>query len=161
MSVSPTGMLSLPLHYLRLTVAGSSNFQTWVGAANATEALARVYPILTDTLTLPLAAVDFADNFRRSLFASDVRNWFKQEGDLAVLFRASIDSEHNEADAAYTFLNSVGAIISDMEALAGKPGYLDISGITVDAGPQRPLEDEKKTIGDFYEIIFRIEWQGI
>jgi len=44
-SVTPTGILSLPLNYLRLTVAGSSTFRTWVGAASAAAALGYVHPV--------------------------------------------------------------------------------------------------------------------
>ena len=161
MSVAPSGMFSKPLHNLRLTVAGSSNFQTWVSAGNATAALARVYPIFSTSYTLPMAAVDFAENFQRSMHAGGARNWFTQEGDLALLFRGSVNAAHDEADAAYTFLNTIGAVLSDMEALAGTAGYLNIISMILDEGPQRPLEDEKATIGDFYEVIFRVGYDGI
>ena len=42
MAVSPTDILSRPLGYLQDTVAASATFQSWVGAADAAAAKARV-----------------------------------------------------------------------------------------------------------------------
>jgi len=43
MSVTPTGPINLPLVYLRNSVAGSTNFRTWVGAASAAAALPYIH----------------------------------------------------------------------------------------------------------------------
>jgi hypothetical protein len=43
-----------------------------------------------------------------------------------------------------------------MEALAGTAGYLNITSITVENGPARPGSDEEQTIGDFYQVLYRI-----
>lgn len=160
MPVTPTGMISLPLDHMRKTIADSAAFRTWVGAADQAAALAKVYPVLTTATTPPFAVVDWAENFRRLKVAGGTRNFFRQEGDLTVLFRGAVNAAHDDADAAYTFLNTVGAILAEMEALAGTAGYLDITGITLVDGPSRPLEDEKQSFADFYQAIYRVEFQG-
>lgn len=163
MPVAPTGMISLPLDYLRLTLADATAFRTWVGAANQAAALAKIYPIQKASYTsadLPLAVVDWAENFRRVKNAGGSRNWFEQEGDLSVIFRGAVNPAHDDADAAYTFLNSLGAILSEVETLAGKPGYLNITAISLQDGPSRPNEDEAKELGDFYQAVYRVEFMG-
>ena len=109
---------------------------------------------------LPFCLVDWGPNFRRRAAAGGARTHFEQEGDLAMLFRAGIDPAHDEETAAWAFLNVIGAVIADMEELAGTAGYLDISAITRERGPYRPEEDEVKTAGDFYEAVYRVEWSG-
>lgn len=160
MTVTPTGIISLPLHYLRQSIAASTTFQTWVGADDAEEALDNIYSVATIVFTRPFAVVDWAKNFKRTKNAGGTRNHFEQSGELAMLFRGSIDPTHNDSDAAFAFLNTVGAIISEIEELAGVADYLDIVSITLDQGPHRPGEDEAKTSGAFYEVVYRVEFAG-
>lgn len=169
MSVNPTGMVSLPLHYLRETIAATSAFQTWTGTANKAAALAYV-PVLVDTVgDLPVCAVGWGEGLARSVVAGGTHSHFVQEGDLSMLFLGAISGDHDEADAAYTFLNSIGAILADMEELAGTAGYLDIRGFVLDLGPRRANEDEKKAlrkaagglVGDYFQMGFAVEYGGI
>lgn len=161
MAVEPTGLFSLPIHYLRLTIAGSETFQAWVGAEDAAGALDSVHIVaLRSGFTLPFAVIDWTKSFTRTKLAGGVRNHFEQAGDLALIFRAAVDSEHSDAEAAYTFLNEVGAIVEEIEELAGQAAYLNINGIYLEDGPYRPGEDEEQTSGDYYEIVFRIGFEG-
>lgn len=158
-SVTPTGLYSLPLHYLRLTLAGSSTFQGWVGAANASEALAYIYAVsVAGDATVPFATVDWWENFSRGKIGTGA--YFALQGDLMLVIRGPRDTDATVADAAYTFLNKVGAILGEMEALAGAAGYLDITGFEQVEGPASPTEDEIKTHGDFYQVIYRVLWEG-
>lgn len=43
MAVSPSGIISLPLSYLRTSISASTNFQTWTGTADAAAALSRIH----------------------------------------------------------------------------------------------------------------------
>ena len=106
-----------------------------------------------------MAVIDWADDLRRTAIAGGDRNHFGQEGSLNLLLRGSIDSSHDDADAAFAFLNTVGDIIEEMEALSGTAGYLGFVSTSVVQGPSRPLEDEQNTVGDYYEIILRIGFE--
>ena len=171
MSTTPTGLLSKPLDYLRHTVAASTTFQTWTSSADEAAALAHVYPvevvpsgadeparIAALTAALPFAVVDWMPGARRVKIGGGSRNYFQTEGDLGLLFRAAI-SASDAGDAAYDFLNKIGAIISEMEVKAGLPGYLDVSAFVVEEGPHRPEEKEAKVLGEYYEMLLRVAWE--
>jgi hypothetical protein len=144
-------------------VANSSNFQTWTGTANATDAMTYVHYNLATTFDKPYAVTQWAENFRRIKHAGGSRNRYRTEGDLILMFRDSI-TETNEADEAKTFMNTVGAIIEDMEAISGTATGLDVQEYALEDGPWRPEEDEVKSledgsgnlIGDYYHVAFRI-----
>ena len=159
MTVTPSGMLSLPLNYLKLTLAASSTFQAMVSAADAAAALAFIHPVQTDEQP-PFAVLDWDPGWRRTAIAGGSRNVFQQDGTLTLLLRAMIDGEHDEEEAAYTFINDVGDIIADMEELAGTAGFLNITTISITDGPSRPTADEVTALGyDFYEIILSIAFE--
>lgn len=154
----PTDQASLPLHYLRLTLAGSVTFQDWVGAANADEALEWIYAVQTTVFTKPFAIVDWAENWQRNRNAGGARNYFITQGDLILQFRADVDPDHTEIQAAYAFMNKMGAITNEMEALSGRAGYLNIKTFALMSGPSRPYNIEKNTYSDFYQTLYRIAY---
>lgn len=156
MPVVPTEMISLPLHYLRLMVADSATFRTWVGAADQAEALARLYLNKETAPIKPFGVTAWDSNWGREATSGGARNYFEQAGDLMLMFEDDVAAGLSEADAYYTFTNTVGAILAEMEALAGTAGYLNITSITVENGPARPGSDEEQTIGDFYQVLYRI-----
>lgn len=156
--VAAAGMFSLPLDYLRDMLANSSNFQTWTGTATAVAAKARTFVIgADDDETLPLAVVGW-QSFARQSVGSGSRNHFEGSGPLWLVLIASAasDTEENEA---FTFVNNVGAIIADVEALAGQAGYLDIRSIDLDYLERtEPNEDEAQTAGDTWQAAFTIDF---
>ena len=158
-AITPAGLYSLPLHYLRLTLAGSATFQGWVGAANAAEALSYIFVNwATGATTPPYATVDWWDNFGQEKIATGA--FFEGTGDLQLLIRGPRDTNATLSDAAYTFSNKLGAILAEMAALAGSPGYLDITGFQQVSGPASPTEDEIATHGDYYQAVYRVLWEG-
>lgn len=163
MPVAPSGHLSLPLSYLRATVAGSASFRVWVGvdADDAAGALARVYPFQTGAATVrPFAVVEWARSYTRKRRAGGSRNWFEASGALLLTFRETL-TEADPADAGFAFGNQVGAIIEEMEELAGTAGYLDIQESRLVEGPWRPEEDEVKAIGyDFFQCSWEVEFSA-
>lgn len=161
MPVVPTGIFSLPLFYLRASISESPTFQTWTESANAEEALEHIFPVATESPDFPLCLIDWADNFKRGIVAGGSRNFFKQTGDLTMIFQNAVDPVHGEADATYDFLNNVGAIISEMEAFAGQAGYLDIQSFALESGPTRPKIEEMESTGrDYFQIVFNVEYMG-
>lgn len=159
MAVTPAGMVSLPLHYLRLSIADSAAFRTWVGASTQAEALARIYINRETTPTRPFAVVAWDRNWSREAISGGGRNYFEQRGDLMLMFEDDIADGLDEADAYFTFTNTVGAIIEDIEELAGQAGYLNVVSIAVENGPARPTEDEKQETSDYYQALYRIGFQ--
>lgn len=230
---TPAGLASLPLKYLRDTLAASAAFQGWVGAANPAEAAERIHPVSVATADalatvaagaisaielvapgcgytaaptvtvlgngtgasitaavsggkvtgftivdggsgytagktqlvvagppMPWALVDWAENFERTAIAGGSRRYFEQAGDMVAVLRAPVDADHDDAEAAYAFLNVVGAIIEDLEELSSSAGYLSINRIGRAQGPRRPEAAEVKTAGDYYELWLRIGWDG-
>lgn len=233
-STAPAGQLSLPVDYLRKTVAASGAFQDWVGAENEVDALDSILPVcgalaegrptivggaLTAIAverggrgyrtapavaiagegsgavataavsggkvtgftvtnggsgysaentevrvarpTLPVAIVDWMPGRSKRAVATGTRTHFDGEGELLLLFRGEVDGGHDEEQAAYVFQNKIGAILADIEQLAGRAGYLDIREIRQVSGPQRPDEDELKTAGDYYQAIYAVRWEGL
>lgn len=160
MTVSPSGNLSLPLKYLRDTIAGSSTFQTWTSSANAAAALAHVYILVAASdYTNPCAVVEW-ESARWDLESRGTRNMFEQSGGLRIIFQDAI-SESAESDAAYDFTNNVGAILADMMVLAGTAAYLDIISMSMDS-PKRPDEDERQTLTtDVYQAFVSVVFEGL
>jgi len=163
MAVAPTGMLSLPLSYLRAAISASSNFQTLVGAANAAAALAYIHvaEYESDTPAPPFAVVAWGDDAQVEATSGGTRDRFTRTGSLIVILRTAVDADHSSQDAAYTFLNVAGAILNDVMALSGTAGYPSIKTISPLLPPSRPHEDEKASYGDFFEAAWRIEYWGI
>ena len=55
-------------------------------------------------------------------------------------------------------LNQIGQIISEFMLLAGQPGYLDVSQITVMMGPSREEHKEKVSNGFYYWTLLEVVW---
>ena len=159
MAVSPTGMLSLPIDYLRDTIANSSTFQTWTGTANATAAKARTHVgRAAGSATHPLACVGYSSGFRR--FSNELDVW-QQDNVLQLLFRDDFSRSLNESDAYDTFANQVGAVMEDMEALFNDAGYLDVFEWAIITGPNRTTDNDEQTMGYFFEVIIECRYGGV
>jgi len=165
MAVSPSGLFSLPVDYLRKTIAGSSTFRTLTGAADAAAALAfaHAFEVTGASLDDPFfAVVEYGTDWARNRHAGGTNNFFEQESGLHVWFHQTI-AQADEVDAMLAFTNSIGAILSEMEQLSGTAGYLDIRATRLIEGPFRPEEDEaaSQTYGDFFRILFAVEYESI
>lgn len=158
MPVSPAGMLSLPAHYLRETVAASAAFQAWVGVGSAAAALPSIHLFGADAgAARPLAVIDFKPGgFHRERFARAAGSHFMGGATLELMFIALI-TEAADVDAAYEFTNVVGAIVADMELLFGSSGYLDARELTLVSGPSRPELDEEQTRANEYAALFELQ----
>lgn len=164
MAVTPTGKLSLPLKHLQDTIANSSNFQTWVGALDAAAAKAFIHVEYSETLAGPFAVIDWSNDFVRDYDSAGPQgnNFMQVAATLQLIFKGTVNTELDDVDNKYTFLNNIGGILDDIETNAGQGGYLDITQIRFLEGPMRPLPKERNTdIGDFQRIIFLVDFQGI
>lgn len=159
MAVSPSGILSLPLDYLRTTIANSSTFRTWTSSASVAAAKARVYLVESAAPTYPFALVGWKDGMQLDSEEGGARNFFRQDGSLELLFRSQV-SDAFDSDDVYSHLNNVGAILQEMAALAGQAGYLDIRRMTAEASLQEASRIEQKTATHFLQSVYVIEFGG-
>ena len=70
---------------------------------------------------------------------------------------ASGDASDHE-DAEISFLNTIGDIVAEMEALAGRDEYLNITLLRGSDGPTRSSRQEQTLTEDYYQIGFDVEW---
>lgn len=164
MALAPSGPLSLPLKNLQTLVSNSSTFQTWVGAADAATAAARIYLVGEDksATTRPFAVVHHLDpaEFNREAQAGGAVQCFVESGAVGLIFEDDVGAAYaaDHADAEMEFTNIVGAVISEMEDLAGSGAYLNVTRFGVITGPARSALDEAESEGDYYGIQFRVEY---
>lgn len=176
MPVAPSGPISLMLDNLRNLVAASATFQAWTQTANATLAKAFTYPIdlpaqegQTDFTAAqlaemrPLAIVDLFRLPGRSgleAYSSDrtAEGAFTDSGKLLLSFEADVPEEYSNspADAEMDFLNKVGGILADMEALGGQDGYLSVHNFEILIGPWRGDQTKIASQGDFFKMILLV-----
>lgn len=162
MAVTPTGILSLPLGHLRTLIANSSNFQTWVGAANATEAESSIYlvNINEDEIARPFALIDWGENFNSTMLANGPGGFFQDRGELRLLFEDDVAAENQDSyeDSKLKFLNDIGGVLADMRDLSASDEYLSIHEIQFQESPTRSIDDQDPAEGDFYQGRFIITW---
>ena len=160
MTVTPSGEYSLPLYNLQTLLAASAAWQEWVGAANAEGGRRRIHLVAVDAAEAlrPLAWIDQGDDWSRETEAGGARNHFKGSGTLKLWFEADVPKEYEDSHrhAMLWFMNKVGAIISEMEQLAGSGSYLCVHRFLQDDPPVRSREGEED--GDFIQVTFSIGW---
>ena len=164
-----TQTLTNPMTALRTLVANSASFRTLVGAADATAALAYIHRVGVDPDAnkslaglRPFALVAYhvpLDLDDEAQFGGD-GNTYVDKGKLGLWFQvdvASGDASDHE-DAEISFLNTIGDIVAEMEALAGRDEYLNITLLRGSDGPTRSSRQEKTLTEDYYQIGFDVEW---
>jgi len=158
--VTASGGISLPLKYMKDTIAASSNFQTWVSAASAAAALAYIHVVVAPSgYTLPCAVVEWEAGMHWPKVSGGQQNFFDQSGKITVLFQEAI-VQSTEENAAFAFTNTLGAIVDDIQAIAGQATYLNIDDIVLET-IARPDEDERQTVGtDFYQSMMTFSFEG-
>ena len=172
MAVAPDGSLSLPFDHLRTMISESAEFQSWVGAANPTEAKASIHmlelPAPADKQHYTRTELDGLRPFaligwprgtglhlRRVAGGSDLT--FLESQPLYVAFEDKLDSAENVEDNFFTFTNHVGKVMVDMTKLAGTADFLAIKDLTVDDF-WRSDPDEITDNGDFWWLRVLLEW---
>lgn len=161
MATTPTGRLSLPLHYLRLTLADSATWRAWFSAADQAASLARIHYIRVagSAVTSPIATVEW-DTFKYTQSTGSVSSaGYDQDGLLKLLIQETV-SGTGDADQFNNFANRIGAITAEMLVLARQAGYLIITEMDLNGGPHRPSEEERQTLGDIYQVIIDVSYMG-
>jgi CO dehydrogenase/acetyl-CoA synthase alpha subunit len=161
MTVTPSGMISLPVGRMRTMLARSAAFRTWTGTADETAALARIHAFTfnSDNDTFPLAMVDIgAIDRERNVITNGIRFESTGNSSVRVYLSEQVAADAIEPDAGYTFANTVGAIIDEAEKQAGAKDTLHITRTTMIAGPARVALDDRPQVGDYYEAVFEFQY---
>ena len=155
-----SGPLSVPLDLLRTMLSESATFQTWVAAADATEALDSIHLVELEEgdVVRPLAVIDIGEEWSSTQFAAGVNGTFINSGQLLLFFEADVAEGATEGEAVIAFLDEVGGCIQDIQVLSGQGGYISIHSVEMAEPPMRAVDDEEPPEGDFYRIKFVIEW---
>ena len=143
-TATPAGPISKPLANMQTLLANLAACQTWLDVADVTEALGKLYLVAADDpaddpLPTPYAVVMQGERGcwagRRTAGGAAAR--FAGSGVIDVLFVADVAASLSYADAELTFTNEVGAILSEIDGVAGSNEYLNVTGMRVLWGPTR------------------------
>lgn len=169
---APAGILMLPQEYLRVTLADSATFRTWVGAATQAAALAKIHHEALPPGAGPehtLAELQAArpcvivwtrpeDGFTRIMDAVNPPNQYSQVGSLMARFLDDVTASQGEAEIAIQFKNRLGVVLDEMGELAGLPGYLNIIRMSLVLGPWRTPPGEALRQGEYIGADVRFDW---
>lgn len=164
MAVTPEGRLSLPLHYLRNTLAASSTFQSLVGAVSAAAALEFIYyGSATDESEPPPRCIV---RHLAGEMAERVSNTsWSGSGPLMLLFTLENPTDEQAEGYGEKYLyvsNQLGSIIDEMLELARNPGagpYLDLTNVSLELIGQWDPDSENGR--DYWEGEFVVNWKGM
>lgn len=152
MSVTPTGVYSLPLYYLREGLANSAAFRTAVGAADAAAARALVFYVAAPGETAAsYAVVDHGATWGAEEHAGGSRNEFVVDGEVWLTLILAVNAALSESDQDLTAYNTIGAVVKEILDDAGAADRLNVTGLRI-SPPMRPEEKLKAQIGDFIQV---------
>jgi len=162
-TIAYAGLFALPIQYARATLAASPTWQGVLGASDANDALAKMFTGETDEHAAgdarPRALIDIAGSYGGQKVSS---TGFLHGSEIEVVFEidtpAAYQGDSARRDARVWFYNLLGGILSDLEALAGQAGYLNILEIREqNTGRADPKENDGD---DFWVSIIHLIWQG-
>jgi hypothetical protein len=159
-----SGAIALPGENLRTLLANSVTFQALVGAGDATEAATKIdYPAIDDSsYSRPRALIYQHDEWDHPAVSRGAAAYFAEGGTLYLALERDISSSYQadgqEENAYLEFVNQVGTILTELEALANTAGYLQVRRIRPAEGPER-LAIERETGGEhFYRVVLQVDW---
>lgn len=180
MTTTASGVITVQEELLRTTLAACTTFQTWVGAANASQAAEHVYlealPVdldWSDYMELerikarrPFAMIwtSESDGLRIRSIASPYGTTIS--GTLYIRFEGNVDPDVAEdyAEVDRLFKNTIGSILQSGDVsnpglveLSGTAGYRDLEQITVKYWA-RTHKDQRPTLGDAQMCEIAIAW---
>lgn len=187
MPTTPSGILSLPLQYLKDTLAvttGWANFCSGHGGAVADRIYLVGLPMPADekeydggasielNTIRPFAMINPVreGGYRSMWSAASAGGWqyhdtglleLHIEREAPALPETAGPSGMEWPEADIDFMNKVGAIISDLQSLSGGGGYLAIDSIALLSGPHRSKEEIWSGQGDSQWCVLQVAYGGI
>lgn len=142
MPLALSGELHADLTRAIASIAASSTFQTWTGAADAAEAAAYCYSYACDGSDTRFAVVYPASGHGRERVAIDAYNTTPA---IVAHFEGAAPAAYTtDGDRARWIANLAFGVLTDMEALSGENGtYFDIrTAALVEGDPEVPDAQE-------------------
>lgn len=182
MTIAAANVLSDVQENARSLLAASTAWQTWTGAADATQAAEHVYykglprpPLPPEEESepeafglkyqqglRPFAILDFPPE---SAFAWSLLSPHGTGGQLDLLFVDNIapGDEYDVLDAERDFVNKLGDVLEDLATNSGVnlTAYLRVTEIRLAEGPWRGGEDERATRGDYVAARVELQWSQV
>ena len=155
MTVAPTSFLARPLHQLRDKLLACPSWVTWCGGSTAANKNAYLIAC-PDRAPLPQSLIGYdpdGDLLRAGIADGPSINALG----LRLYFCAQALSGGTDGDVLTDFLNHVGAVISELQALPSDGGTsLVIDDIRIRVQPTRILASERDKNGDQVEMLFTL-----
>lgn len=170
MSVTATGILSVPMAKLATMLRASTAWQAWIAAVDETaypdQAADPIWMVQISKAELDdndvLAIIDQPPVWERNAVAWGSQNTFGQSGALMFGVLSHVPSAYTAipSDAVLWFTNLVGAVLSDVLALAAVSDNLPISKVSL-SDLYRCQPEMRSSEGDWIKADFIIEWRGV
>lgn len=149
--------LNRPLDALKELLAGSSNFQTWAGATNSTEAEARVFTNQAGPMTAGDAVRVILSRKKHNRPKKSESIGFLDKGQIKAQFQAPV------ATTRYAFDATLSGVLDDLEANDDSLGYFEIEGFDIDETTAISDRDERDANDDrlnYYQATVLVSWRG-
>jgi len=165
---APQGSISKAVDNLRVTLADSTTFRTWVGAVDQATALVKInyesLPPPADKNEHTLAELTAYRPY--ALLWTSPENGFRlshfdnESGVMMLRFVQTVEIiiADDAAEIARRFLNTLGAIFDEIMALNRVGGYLATEAIELESGPFRADADEAAAQGDYIFADAKLTW---
>jgi len=113
-------------------------------------------------LARPFALVGLGENFDLVQSGAGAGNSYSASGKLLLFIEADAPAEYSEGfqDAGMWWANLLGGIVGEMSALAGRAGYLDITGFHLSLFERMP-EEARRIQGDALQAEWIVDWRGL
>jgi hypothetical protein len=152
MSVTPTGIFSVPIDTLATMISQSATFQSVTASASAAAAKQHVYVSAvsasgTGAFTRPYALVSIPEGFR-------IMQENYGTGELLILFEFAV-AEGNLAsysDATYAFTNPIGAIVDELFANRGDNSLYLRELVTVSPPQRNDLNEDSQ----YFQVVLKV-----
>ena len=161
MSVAPTGIVCLPVYYAQQTLAASATFQGLMGVSSAAAAAAKIFFGETneneDGDLRPRALLDHIGQIG---FDKITTTGFIGGGTVEAVIEVPTPPQYEAVvrEARKWFYNQIGAVLSELFALAGQAGYLNILNYRIDTiGRADPKDNDG---ANFWICDMDLVWQG-
>lgn len=172
---APVGSYGHTRNYLRLSLADSTAFRTWVSAATQAAALARIYMdalpppaghaeqyTLTELNTYRPYAVIWSHRhaWRQVAVSSDGDEFDEGPGRLGIQLVQTVGSLTDHQEIARAFENIIDGIVDALCAKSGTAGYLAFDRIGIEQGPVRVHPNWVPHLGDEQHVDLVIDYGG-
>lgn len=161
MAVTATGAMGVRASAIKTLLSESSTFQTMVGAANATAALAFIHVVfLEDDDTIPpFAVIGFDGDLTRTVVSSSPDDFSFFDGVETVITILDVIAPENlddKEDAFYDFDNKTEAILDEIAAISQSTGKLVITSVRSGEIAFTKAEESRGPRGWFMQRMIRI-----